>query len=427
MGRNPAVSGRGTSEAPAPERVLWVVNSVPHEASVLFGETPQPFGGWVEAAAEGLRSLGVRPLIAHPAPRSHAPADGASARHVALARSNFAAELDRLVVGWSPTVMHVHGTEFPEALEAVRVGRRRGIPTIISVQGLLSVYAHHYMHDIPFPTRYGFTFRDVVRRRNPALERRQFELRGKTEQEALRSADHVVGRTDWDRACVLNINPRANYHHCNETLRAPFYATRWDARHCQEHSIFMSQGAYPIKGLHQALKALALLLTDFPDAHLHVAGPDPTHSHRRLSRIRVGSFGRYIRRLTRQLGLEKHVTYVGLLDSHQVAERLKISNAFIMPSSVENSPNSLGEAMMVGTPAIATFVGGIPSLVGEGSGVALVPASTPYMLAYEIKRIFEDRQAAVLRSELARRRAREVHDPRLNAATLHGIYQDASA
>lgn len=83
MGRNPAVSGRGTSEAPAPERVLWVVNSVPHEASVLFGETPQPFGGWVEAAAEGLRSLGVRPLIAHPAPRSHAPADGASARHVA--------------------------------------------------------------------------------------------------------------------------------------------------------------------------------------------------------------------------------------------------------------------------------------------------------------------------------------------------------
>ena len=407
--------------------VLWVINSVTPEASALFGQASQPFGGWVEAAAEGLAALGVRPLIAHPASRAQGPGDGASARHVALARSNFSEMLDHLVTEAKPSVIHVHGTEFAEALDAVRVGRRRGVPTIVSIQGLVSVHAHHYMHGIPLRTRYGFTFRDAVRRRNPALDLRGFVRQGKVEQAILKEADHVIGRTDWDRACALSINPSAYYHHCNETLRSPFYSSAWDPERCETHSIFMSQGAYPIKGLHQALKALASLVNHFPDAHLYIAGPDPTHANRRLGTLRVGSFGRYIRRLIHQLALEPHVTFVGLLDAHEMANRLTKSHAFIMPSSIENSPNSLGEAMLVGTPAVAAYVGGIPSMVGEDSGVALVPADAPYMLAYELRRIFEDRDATERRSERARRRAKQVHHPQDNAARTLAIYRDACA
>ena len=60
----------------------------------------------------------------------------------------------------------------------------------------------------------------------------------------------MIGRTDWDEACTKEINPKVQYHFCNESLRDSFYSGSWEYQNCEKHSIFMSQAATPIKGLH---------------------------------------------------------------------------------------------------------------------------------------------------------------------------------
>lgn len=41
------------------------------------------------------------------------------------------------------------------------------------------------------------------------------------------------------------------------TCAASFYEGSWNPEHCEPHSIFVSQGDYPLKGLHYLLKSIA--------------------------------------------------------------------------------------------------------------------------------------------------------------------------
>lgn len=408
-------------------RVLWVVNAITPEASELFDQPRQPFGGWVEAAVVALASLGLRPLIVHPASSTMGPADGTSATHLGLERTKFEELLTSTIQTYEPDVVHVHGTEYPEALTAVQIAKRLAIPSVVSIQGLVSICAQHYMHGIPLTTQYGFTLRDAVRRRNPAIDRRRFARQGHIECATLRETTYVIGRTDWDRACVFHINPSIQYFHCAETLRRNFFGPTWSPHSSLPYSIFMSQGAYPIKGLHHALSALALVRRTHPQAHLYVAGPDPTYSTSRWNTLRQGTFGRYIMRLLHQHELQESVTFLGIIDADQMADRLVSSQAFIMPSSIENSPNSLGEAMLIGTPSVASYVGGIPSMVGTDAGVAFVPSDAPYMLAHELRQIFDYPDDNVRRGQLSRQRALHTHNTHRNATVTLEIYQKVSA
>lgn len=53
-----------------------------------------------------------------------------------------------------------------------------------------------------------------------------------------------------------------------------FMKKKWDYKQCHKYTIFLSQGQYPIKGLHQMVKALPLILRDYPDTKVYVAGND---------------------------------------------------------------------------------------------------------------------------------------------------------
>jgi glycosyltransferase involved in cell wall biosynthesis len=62
----------------------------------------------------------------------------------------------------------------------------------------------------------------------------------------------------------------------------------------------------------------------------------------------------------------------------------------VSASFIENSPNTIGEAMTVGIPIISSFVGGISSILKDEESALLFPSGDYNYLAFQIQRIFND-------------------------------------
>jgi glycosyltransferase involved in cell wall biosynthesis len=67
------------------------------------------------------------------------------------------------------------------------------------------------------------------------------------------------------------------------------------------------------------------------------------------------------------------------------------ANLFICSSSIENSPNSVGEAQLLGTPVIASYVGGVPDMVIHNETGLLYRFEEVEMLSENIRTIFNNR------------------------------------
>lgn len=63
---------------------------------------------------------------------------------------------------------------------------------------------------------------------------------------------------------------------------------------------------------------------------------------------------------------ENNVRFNGKKTASELAKELSSATFYVHPSHVDNSPNSLCEAQIVGTPTVSTYIGGIPSLVKDG-------------------------------------------------------------
>lgn len=283
-----------------------------------------------------------------------------------------------------PDVVHIHGTEFAHGLAYISACSARNV--VVSIQGLVSVIGRYYYAGISkWDILKHITFRDILRQDTIFHQKYSFIKRGKTEIELLRRVNHVIGRTSWDKAHVWAINPKAQYHFCNETLRDEFYKHQWEYGECEKHSIFLSQAGYPIKGLHQVLKAMPLILKHYPDTKVYVAGDDIT----KRPWYRLTGYGAYIKYLIKQYKLENHVFFTGVLNEQEICKQYLKSNVFICPSAIENSPNSLGEAQLLGVPCIASYVGGVPDMM-KGCEEFMYRFEEVEMLAKKICSLFSE-------------------------------------
>ncbi len=280
-----------------------------------------------------------------------------------------------------PDVVHIHGSEYPHGLAYINACGPSGV--VVSIQGLISVYTRYYASGIAFSDTKKTTFRDKIRRDGILRGQKSFEKRGRFEIELLSHVNHIIGRTEWDKAHAWAINPKAQYHHCGETLRDSFYNHRWVYEKCEPHSIFVSQASYPIKGVHMLFEALPLILHHYPDTKVYVAGYDSTVA----PWWRIGSYGKYLKKMIARRGISEHIEFTGMLDEKAMCDRYLKSNLFVCCSAIENSPNSLGEAQLLGMPYVASFVGGVPEIAGMNADV-LYRFEETEMLAKKICDIF---------------------------------------
>lgn len=100
------------------------------------------------------------------------------------------------------------------------------------------------------------------------------------------------------------------------------------------------------------------------------------------------------------------------------------ANVFVSSSTIENSSNSITEAMMVGTPVIASYVGGTPSLIEHKKTGFLYPCDASYLLAYYVISIFEDDEMAIRLSHNAYHVMKMRHDREKILHQLRTIYDE---
>lgn len=415
-------------------RVLWICNIMLPRIAEALGRDAEPVGGWMTGLLDAMeRIAGLEIGVAYPSTGTE-ETEGTAGRiayysfcqpsPVMLAYdSQVESRLREIMDAYRPDLVHIFGTEYMHTLAAVRAFHRPE-RTLIGIQGLLTFYARHFMAGVPAWVQRGCTFRDLAKRDNLIRQRKSFYTRAAFEQEAIQNVGHVIGRTDWDRACTQQINPQAQYHFCNEILRESFYEAKWSRKDCEEHSIFVSQGSYPIKGLHYLLEALLPIRKQYPDAHVFVAGGDITKRDTWGDRLRMSSYGKYICKKIEELGLEGAVTFTGFLDEKAMRACFLKAHVFVSPSSIENSPNSVGEAMLLGMPVVASDVGGVKDLLAHGKEGYVYQADADYMLAYYVKRIFADDNEAQKLGRAAAEHAALTHSRERNSRALFDIYKE---
>lgn len=324
---------------------------------------------------------------------------------------------------FTPDIIHIHGTEYLHGLAFMRI--YPDLNYIVSVQGIIGAISRYYFSNISLWEIFRhLTFRDIVKRDSIIQAKKRFENRSILEKEYFIKSNHVIGRTSWDFVHAKILNPQINYHFCNESLSDGFYYSQaWNLNKKTSYTIFLSQSYYPIKGLHQVLRAIAILKTDFPEIKLRVAGTEILIINNLQGKIRLSGYGSYIRGLIRKYKLDENVVFTGRLNEVLMISEYINAHLFICPSSIENSPNSLGEAQILGVPVIASYVGGIPDMITHEKSGLLYRFEEFEMLAYNIRRIFEDNKLAFRLSEGGRAAALERHDRKKNADMMVSIYR----
>jgi glycosyltransferase involved in cell wall biosynthesis len=330
---------------------------------------------------------------------------------------------------FQPDIVHIFGSEYPHALAMGRVssGRKR---TVLSIQGLCGKIAAAYTDGIPTEVISDETIRDLVRHDAITQQQQKFEKRAEHEKELFTLITHVTGRTGFDRETAKELNPNIIYHHLNESLRESFYQGRWSRDKCEPYSIFLSQGDYPVKGFHYMLSAMPSILRDFPSAHLYVAGNSIIGKHgdaamfgKLKGKLKLSSYGKYIQSLIFRYHLEDKVTMLGSLDEEIMKARFLMSNVFVCPSTIENSSNSLCEAMLLGMPVVAAGVGGIFSLIDDDRNGLLYEPGNVADLAAAVKIAFEEETALRISAEAAKK-AVKTHNRVINYLRLMDIYRE---
>lgn len=291
--------------------------------------------------------------------------------------AKMAQNIKAVIDQYAPDVVHFWGIEGKLA-NAIPLTDR---PSVVHIQGLLSLCLYIYMP-------YGFSVNDLksfnpwwspITWKNKLFGTTQYQLyktfirNANTEKELAKYVKNWIGRTEWDSMASKMLSPDSNYYHCDEIMRSNFSESKWTF-HYNGNTIHIhsSIGTPWYKGVDVILKTAKILKEQKVRIEWNVYG--------------LAMNDAIIRYFIKRLHInpsENGVYFRGRVDGQQIYKGLLESDVYVHPSYIENSSNAIAEAMMLGVPTIAQYVGGNSSMLKDGSGV-LVPAGAPYDLAYAI-------------------------------------------
>jgi glycosyltransferase involved in cell wall biosynthesis len=289
------------------------------------------------------------------------------------------------------------------------------IPVVCSIQGIVSPYAYRAegdaLKDINSKiSRTGHGLKSLLFEKGLKHQYRLLQLMATRETQYFSEYRNFIGRTEWDRRISSVMAPGSKYFLGDEIMRDAFYKSQWiPVDRSEKWIIHTTASDHPMKGFRTIVDAVRLLKRIDIEMEWRVAGLSESSSVVRVLKKELG--GKYP---------GESIRLLGRINSDELVARMLEAHVFVLPSYMENSPNSLCEAMMLGMPCIATNSGGIPSILQDRDEGILIQTRDPWVMAGALLEIFDDPSGAIQKGIAARRRALLRHDPiRIADQTLH--------
>ena len=307
-----------------------------------------------------------------------------------------------------PDIIQIFGLESP----FIRIIGKTKQPLIIHIQGLLGPYLHKFYSR--------FKSSDIIRTKGikslaagdiPLNLKRRIYNHLSVENTIYEKIEYCLGRTDWDRRCMSAIAPNAKYYYCQEIMREPFYHASWKAPVNDKYIFYTTIRDVFYKNVDMIYETSAILnkyinRIGFEWRVAGVTEGDTTPQVMRRKRINPPS-----------------VKLLGNLGSDEIIKEMLNANIFIYPGAIENSCNAVQEAMLTGIPIIATYGGGLSTVLQDNYTGLLVNEGDPYVLAGAVIEVLENYDKAESMGRTARDVARERHHPRTVTDNLINIYK----
>lgn len=389
-------------------KILWVVNGLPREMKEKHQVYTYDMASWIVALISNLRLSKNLIEVLFPLTKAGAiTIVEENVRYRGFLEHELASFVEEQLTISDYDVIHLWGLEYRYMDDIISFLSEKQFldRTILSVQGICTYVGKHYCDGLPSAIVKRRTIRDLIKNDSLLKQKKRFMNRGEMECQLVEKLRNISGRTEFDYAFVNGIAD-VKYYHCMEGLRKGFYQHMWELDKCKKNRIFISQGYYPIKGLHILLEAVNMLQKDFADIEIAVAGILPIPE----KKYKDTAYAKYLRKLIRQYQLKNKINFLGLLNEEEIIQEYLKCNVFVMPSTIENSPNSVAEAMMLGVPVVASNVGGVSDLIRHAETGFLYQWNAPYMLAHFLKQVLNNPQTGKRVGDNARRVAVERYD-----------------
>jgi glycosyltransferase involved in cell wall biosynthesis len=312
-----------------------------------------------------------------------------------------------------PDLIHIHGTENPFGY----LISTTDIPVVVSIQGITTVIFQKF--SVGIDKKYLFTKNYKIRnsfKKNILLQSFNnsllyFNKMKNRELDNLKLTKYIIGRTDWDRRITRLLAPESEYFHSNEIMREPFYLKVWESKSNEKLIIHTTSSDSPYKGFETLCHSLHLLNQIGIDIEWRVAGVSENDLIVKI-----------VRKTLKNNFPSKGLILLGRINQNYLLEKLLEACIYVMPSHIENSPNSLCEAMLIGMPCIATFAGGTGSMLTDGIDGILIQDGDPWVLAGAILELKNNPEKANEFGIKARKKAMIRHNSDNIAQTLLDIY-----
>lgn len=312
---------------------------------------------------------------------------------------------------YQPDIIHIFGTEWPFGL----IAQYTNIPVVIHVQGVLSP-----INNAKYPPDYNiFTYMaamkgNIARYLWHFIQTTKQKSREKMERKIFEHVKYYMGRTCWDKAVTKVCNPQRTYFHVDEALRPAFIegTNCWTLNEKNSSKLrLVTIGCSTLyKGLDMMIKTATQLKNLGIEFEWNVIGHMPNE------------FRKMVEYKEKKKFKDCNINILGFQSPEFISELLCNSSIYVHTAYIENSPNSLCEAQIMGVPIVSTNVGGISSLVSDGEDGILIPANDPYRMAFEIAELFADKERMERYSIKGMERAKKRHNPQNIARDLLNCY-----
>ncbi len=303
--------------------------------------------------------------------------------------------LCKLIDEIAPDLIHIWGMEVFWGLLSSRK-YITAYPVILEIQGLRYTCAEAYMG--------GLTQQEIsscIRLRDWFVPRRRIDKIqavhrgwGKYEKEMLGAHHYISTQSQWVRASIA---PYCSHDvKIFETLMAVrdqfMTSTPWNKSFAKQpiQLLSVATGAIPYKGVHVAIRALAVLKQYYPDITLKIVG----NYQQTRKDVHKHGYVKFLERLIDENDLRKNVVFVGSLTTPDLVQAMQEAHIMLHTSHVETYSLALAEAMAVGIPGVISYAGALPELAQDGITGLFYSPNDFRQCAYQVRRLIEEPQLA---------------------------------